>query len=58
MKNSENTISANSAPERYRYERGHLYEYSPALKAYVHCYQRAGLKNKAQAILEYERYEE
>jgi len=39
-------------PEKYRFERGHLFELQDG--SYIHCYQRAGLKNKAQAIKEYE----
>jgi len=39
-------------PEKYRFERGHLFELENG--SYIHCYQRAGLKNKAQAIKEYE----
>jgi len=52
-----NTIMSNSnvkteQPEQYRFESGHLYELEDG--SYIHRYQRAGLKNKAQAIKEYE----
>lgn len=39
--------------EQFRFQNGSLYEYSKESNAYIHCYRRAGLRNKQQAISEY-----
>jgi len=52
MSNSNVKTEQLEQPEKYRFERGHLFELHDG--SYIHCYQRAGLKNKAQAIKEYE----
>lgn len=37
-------------PEPYRFEHGHLYEYSPEQNAYIHCFVAHGCKTLAQAV--------
>lgn len=39
--------------EQYRFERGHLYEYSADHQAYIHCYTTTA-RTKRAAVAEYE----
>ncbi|GMR16175.1 MAG: hypothetical protein BMS9Abin31_0486 [Gammaproteobacteria bacterium] len=40
--------------EQFRFDNGHLYELNDEGNAYIHCFCRAGLTNKEQAIAIYQ----
>lgn len=40
-------------PEQYRFEHGHLYEYSPEQNAYIHCFVAHGCNTMADAVSAY-----
>ena len=41
--------------DKYRFDRGSLYEYCKKSDAYIHCYKSARVKTKQAAVRAYEK---